>query len=206
MAKLKLGLSHLSVSSLLLKATNVVTSMTGNPDFPAPVPTLVVIDGKIAELTAAANEAANRDKVKVAIRNLRRSELKSLLVELASYIQTQSGGDEDKILSTGFEVVRRGEPVGPLSPPAALVARTGEDIGTVSLLWYAVTGAHSYMVERNDTDPINEELWKPEGYTTSSHGYVSASLQTGHVYWYRVRAIGAAGVGAQSDPARGVAA
>jgi hypothetical protein len=74
------------------------------------------------------------------------------------------------------------------------------------LLWQAVSGAHSYIVERNDTDPLNEDLWKPEGYSTSSHGYVSGSLQTGHVYWYRVRAIGAAGIGAQSDPARGVAA
>ena len=56
-----------------------------------------------------------------------------------------------------------------------------------------------------DKDPAIEANWQAIGYTTRVRHTVS-DLDSLKAYWFCVSAIGTAGEGAQSDPAKGIAA
>jgi hypothetical protein len=131
---------------------------------------------------------------------LKRNELKVLLTELGSYVQDECKGDEDKILSSGFEVARQGSPYGILPAPVGLLAKPGIIIGTVLLQWKRLQGARSYVIQMNAADPNVEASWEGQGTSTHSR-FIAEGLTSGQVYWFRVRALGAAGEGGQSDPA-----
>jgi len=204
MARIKLGLSGINVSDSLAKAVHVITQMTGKPVFATPTPPLSDVQAAVDALTAAAEAAANGDSVKIATRNLRKSELLSLLRRLGAYVQSISGGDEEIILSSGFEVVEEGNPKPPLVPASNVTAVVSDEVGSIEVTWNKLDGARSYVVEMNGSDPLNETLWAPVGYTTAAK-FTKGGLQTGHVYWFRVRGIGPRGLGPPSDPAKSVA-
>ena len=56
-----------------------------------------------------------------------------------------------------------------------------------------------------DKDPAIEANWQAIGYTTRVRHTVR-DLDSLKAYWFCVSAIGTAGEGAQSDPAKGIAA
>ncbi|HMC97532.1 MAG TPA: fibronectin type III domain-containing protein, partial [Flavobacteriales bacterium] len=66
-------------------------------------------------------------------------------------------------------------------------------------------GAHGYQVWMTDKDPAVKASWVAIGYTTRVRHTVT-DLESLKAYWFCVSAIGSAGEGAQSDPAKGLAA
>jgi hypothetical protein len=123
-----------SVSALVTYAKGVVTRMTGNPLFPAPIPTLAAVTAAIDKLQLAETAALARTKGAVALRNEAKAELLSLLQQLRAYIQAVADADPQNgasiIQSSGLSVrkiptrharVFAARP-GPLSGVAALLA------------------------------------------------------------------------------------
>jgi len=200
MAKVKIGLSNISAANMILKVAQIREEMEGNVNFPTPSPTLLEIDDARDALAGAITDALNRDSAKVAIRKLKYAEMKYLLEQLGAYVQSESAGDAEKIISSGFEVVQQGGPIGPL-PAATDMSATSAGIGSEKLNWNAVRGARAYIVELCTTDPAIEASWTLYAYTTQSR-YTATGLTTGQLMWFRVKAIGAAGVGEACDPAR----
>jgi hypothetical protein len=204
MARVKFGLSRLNAEGTVLKANHVINHLTGNIYFPTPNPTIPTVETAVDYLGDAIIAAQNGGSDQIDLRNLRTKEVKTLLKELGVYVQDESKGDEMKILSSGFDVIVRGGPVGPLPAATNVTGKTGAAIGTSELHWDKVKGAGAYIVEKTSGDPSVEAGWTVHGYTTRSR-YVATGLTTGQVNWFRIKAIGAAGVGAQSDPVRSVA-
>jgi hypothetical protein len=200
MAKVKIGLSNISPADLLLKASHIRQEMTGNTNFATPSPTMLEIEDASDALGSAIEEAMNRDSSKIALRNIKYDELKYLLEQLGSYVQNVSLGDAEIIISSGFEVLQQSGPIGPL-PAAAYLTAKPAGIGSEKLNWDAVRGARVYIVEQCTADPAVETAWTLFAYTTQSR-YTATDLTTGQLMWFRVKAIGAAGVGVASDPAR----
>jgi hypothetical protein len=76
------------VSDLLKVAQAIVTAMTGNPHFPAPIPPLSTVTGLITKLDQAEQATATRTKGTVPVRNAARLALAQALGALRAYVQT----------------------------------------------------------------------------------------------------------------------
>ena len=99
--------SHRSIVSLKLPrsptaltafGTGVVKAMTGNPLFPAPVPTLAAVTAAIGDLTAAEPAAQSRIKGAVTTRNEKSTVLGSLLLQLKAYVQATADADRKSVV------------------------------------------------------------------------------------------------------------
>jgi hypothetical protein len=122
-----------SVPALVTYAQAIVTAMTGNPSFPSPVPTLVVIAAAIAALHAAESVALARTKGAVADRNDKRAALVALLKHLLPYIQSVADTNAETaatvIQSAGISVKKVA-----VRKPRTFVAEQGAISGSAKLV------------------------------------------------------------------------
>src|SRR5262252_8599723 len=97
MAQIKMNFSRLSVRDKINQVRQNVISMTGNPHFTTPQPTLALITAAVDELEQAENDvqASRQDgKTKTTIRNTKEDGLDRLMSQLVGYVTMVSGGDE----------------------------------------------------------------------------------------------------------------
>jgi hypothetical protein len=85
--------------ALLSYAQGIVTRMTGNPSFPAPVPTLAALTAAIGDLQTAETAALARTKGAVAARNEKRTALVVALQQIRGYVQSIADADPTKAAS-----------------------------------------------------------------------------------------------------------
>jgi hypothetical protein len=76
------------VLDLIKAAQAIVTAMTGNPRFPAPIPPLLTVTGLITTLSQAEQATATRAKGTVQARNAARRAVHQALDSLKAYVQT----------------------------------------------------------------------------------------------------------------------
>lgn len=204
MATVKLGLKDLSVPQKIQLARVAVTSLTGNPAFPTPIPALTQITSLADATEAAVNEQASRQQAaQLATVSVAEAEvaLDTSLTSLGAYVQSASGGDESKILSSGLSLRAANAAVGLLPAPDNFAASLGDLPGDVDLTWNRIPGAASYVIQFTTTDPNAEgTTWTNSTPSTRSSTTVTG-LKSGTRYWFRVAALGAAGQGPWSDPA-----
>lgn len=202
MAKPRLNLDQLSYDQKLTQANEIKTSMTGNANFPTPVPTLAAYATLITTATTKNAEWTDTQllgKQKTVERQAAFDALDAASTQLAGYVEAASGGDAAKIESAGMDVRA------PKTPPTVpgqvlnLVLTAGDFPGTLDVAFDAGAGAKSYEVQTSP-DPMSESSWAFKQSLTKSSGTL-AGLTSGAKVWARVRAVGAAGVGPWSDPA-----
>ena len=106
--------------------------------------------------------------------------------------------DAATLQSGGWNLQAARAPVGTLPQLASLAATGGGLDGTVGLTWDAIRrGVQTYVAEQA-TAPSGP--WT-QCYVGKSSKCTVTGLTSGTEYWFRVRAIGAAGLSAWSDPA-----
>ena len=195
-------LSKKPVPFVVEKSESIVTAMTGNPSYTTPSPSLASITTKTDALKLAFQNAINGGKNLKALVKIARKDLLFNLALLMAYVQNASGGDEDKILSSGFGVKSGSSPTGILPPPQNVRAEYNGNSGEGIVRWDAVSKRRSYIVQQSD-DPIGPDTWEnvPEG-ETGKRLLLVTGLSPGRIYWFRVITFGTAGYSAPSDPAR----
>ena len=202
----KLGLSKIKPADMLVKVRNMVAKLTGNARFTTPVPPLSEVT-----LTADMLEAAilaynlNPGPGEKIDRDLAVEKMKGTMVELGGYIQAASLGDLETIKSAGCAVRRSGVPIGPLPAPRKVVARTTAYPGILDVSWAAVRGRSMYELEICQGDPNIDANWSVQALTTKNRHTVE-NLASDKVYFFRVKALGAAGASPLSDSAHAKAA
>jgi len=182
---------------LIPEARNIVTLMTGNESYLAPVPTLAVVTAQINALETAVGEAKDGGKIAIATRNAEQASLLSLLRQLASYVQNNCNEDLVTLLSSGFSAVKAPSPVGVLpAPQNARLQPTG------------IGGQLLFVCKRldNSLNLTVQYATSPDGpWTTlppsSTVRVLIDDLKPGTVYWARACGNGSAGPGAWSNPA-----
>ncbi len=198
MSKVKMGFSGKSVPVQIQRVREITVAMTGNVNFTTPSPALNVVDDKADELETAYQESRNRDKDKVAIMRLRRKELLLLIVQLAAYVQQASGGDGEKILSSGFDVV---PPKTPRPDTAGAVTNLqlsdGPVSGSVFVTWDKADDAVIYLIQSSPTLDFSDDEMR--GITTRTQKLVSG-FTSGTTVWFRVVALGKENPGPLSAP------
>ncbi len=194
---IKAGVSRLSPSDLAVKSNYVVGKMTGNLAFATPSPTLANVNAAIATLDAALEEAKSRASAAIAAKNTAASELRSLMTDLARYVNSASEGDSDIALSSGFDAVLPAVSI-PMVAPADLSARMSPMAGSIDLNWPGVRGARMYKVYMNTGDPSVEGAWQLVDLVTRTR-YTKAALVANVLVHFRVSAVGALGEGPASE-------
>lgn len=195
----KLGLDGLTPMEVVERGRAHVTAMTGNAAYTTPTPPLATITTACDALeTAEIAVTTNGGKQDYIIRNQRLEELKELIRELAGYVQAASQGDEEKIASAAFATRKLPEPSGVLPAPGNLRVRITTLPGELSLRWDGVKDRRIYEVEMNSSDPLVEENWKLL-LMLSKNFHIATGLTSHQNYSFRVRAVGADGIGPWSD-------
>jgi len=172
-----------------LKADSIITEMTGNEYFPTPNPPLATIKECNDRFTAALVKTVDGNKQDTAIKNKIRVELDDLLHQLALYVQGVSGGDEAIILSSGYDVNRKGAPVGPLAKPTNLKVKAGENKGSLLITWDPVERADFYEFKYTEAPSNGTSVWRMM--TTTKCKVLLADLTSGKQYAFKMAGAGA---------------
>ena len=204
-ANIKLSLFELTFVKLLALLRNVVAKMTGNANFTNPAVPLSDMTKLADDLEAAIEDATNGSRQSKLVRNALVQQGRTMLRVQADYVRSVCAGDVVKLESSGFELAKQREPVGIPGTAKDMQALFTNRRGDVELRWRSVYGAHGYQVWMTDKDPAIGANWQAIGYTTRVRHRIT-DLESLKSYWFCVSAIGTAGEGAQSDPAKGIAA
>lgn len=206
MKTIKVGLDGLTALDKVAKSLYIETKMAAEvATFPTPVPPLATVKTARQDLEAAVAATLNGGKAATLAKDQAEDALDELLTQLAGYVVSVAGGDEAILLKSGFDLRRRGSPIGDLPAPVDVRAGFTTTPGRIDLDWQRVYGAVLYQVYQNAVDPDVEAEWKLITMTTRSKHAVE-DLVTGKYYWFRVNAVGTAGESPMSDPAKSLCA
>ncbi|MEO8068884.1 MAG: fibronectin type III domain-containing protein [Flavobacteriales bacterium] len=200
----KAGVSRSTPGQLVGISNYVVGKMTGNVAFATPTPSLASISAATTTLQVAITAAESRATEAIAHRNTAASALRTLMADLARYVNSASNGNSDTALSSGFDAVAPRSPIAMVAP-AYLKVRTGDIEGSLDLNWPGVRGAHMYQVYMTLSDAPVAKDWQVVGVTTRSR-FTKTDLVANKPAHFRVTAVGALGEGAASEIVTGKAA
>jgi hypothetical protein len=190
MAKLKVisGFSKLRDDDLDTKAQFIIDKMTNNPNYPAPIPDIAALTNAKNEYVVALTDKETGGKEKTAIKNQKRTNLETILGQLALYVQQNCQNDLAILLSSGFDAAKPKEKIGLLEKPQNLKAEDGPNAGTIKLSVKSVKGADSYLFECTEAPVSNDSVWTAK--PSSKANYIFEGLTSGKQYAFRVAGVG----------------
>lgn len=206
MSKIRLKIRNLPIPEKIARARTIITSLTGNPDFTTPTPTLAAVTAAINALEAAAatvQSTKQQLKTDVSKQSEREDEFDGIMSQLAGYVQSVAGDDEAKIHSAGMDTKAAKSSTAEPTLPQALTPTAGDHDGEVDLTWDTVPGAKSYIIEMS-VDPPTATSWQQAGVSPRSR-FTVTGLTPGTRYWFRVAAVSTGGQSGWSDPAMKIA-
>ncbi|MES2568714.1 MAG: fibronectin type III domain-containing protein [Verrucomicrobiota bacterium] len=201
--KVRRNWTKLPTKQRLEFAKKVVDGIENNAHVGAPRPSHPEFKA-IYEKADASNERVEslRAELKVAM-SLRDDDLVALMDALeteASTVESATGGDPSRILTTGYEPAdQRPQAPRDLEQVAGLTLETGENPGELDASWERVEGARSYEISMS-TDPNQPGGWTHRATVIRSRTTLE-ELTSGQRIWVRVRAIGSMGAGSWSETA-----
>jgi hypothetical protein len=207
LAKVRLNLGNRSIPHKIGNARQIVIALTGNASFATPSPSLASITAATNALsTAYADAQAARQAAKEATvaQNQKEDALDQLLIQLAAYVESVAGDDEQIVLSAGMDMRAAATPAtDPPGQPQALTPTAGDRDGEIDLSWDTITGAKSYVIDKS-LDPVTATSWSHAGVSTKTN-FTAQGLTSGTRYWFRVAVVNNNGQSGWSDPATKIA-
>ena len=188
--KITLNFARLRDSVFENKAKHILESMTDNPNFPDPIPTLVQLQTAITNYSNALVAAAELGKNNVANKNKYRSELELLLFQLGMFVMFVANGNVTILISSGYTLSKEPEPQH-LENPGMVMLENGISTGQLVATIKKPAGARSFAHEICDEQPTPATVWNST--PTSRSSFVFNGLLPGKQYWVRVAVTGSAG-------------
>lgn len=202
MAKVRLNLKDKSDSDLVTFTQQHITAVTGNANFTTLLPAAAGFATAFTAYSPALNSfttAQQAARQATTVKDNARLALEALLTQRGNYVDLTAAGDAAKIQSAGFEVKAAGAAPTLPNPVANLAITAGDNAGELDLTWDPVPKAKTYEIETSP-DPITATSWTNRPSVPKSRATLTG-LTSGARVWAHVRAVGAAGQGAWSDPA-----
>jgi hypothetical protein len=172
------------VGDLLIYARSIVEAMTGNPWFPAPLPSLAKVQAAIDALEKAQADTLSRTKGLAALRNLALKKLVDLLNRLKAYVQAVANDNPDFAVSI-IESARMNVVGSAPGRKLVLAVYRGAVSGSVRLVARAVAKEASYEWQVSDDEG---KTWITLPRTMQAKTTVS-SKRPGKTYGFRFRAV-----------------
>lgn len=192
------GFEKLSDADLEVRSNSILTSMTDNPNFTTPTPTLTVVAAAITDFSNAVSVADGGSSLDKAIKNDKRLALINLLNSLGNYVIFTVDGNRTKAMSSGFTIAKVPSPMPPLSKPENLQVTEGPNAGDLNVRFKRVIGGRSYLIQYAEETTTGEPVWQNQTCTTSK--FTLRNLESGKKYQIRVAVIGAYNQLLYSDP------
>lgn len=208
--KLIVSFSRYTEDAFQAKAGLIIASLTGNAHYPEPwapqVGTLAQLDAALVGYRASYVDSVTRDTRKIRARAEARDLLTEMLQILAPYLEMMAEGDIKVLESTGYDLraepSRNGTSTDPLPAPAGLKVTHGRSSGELAVRVAKLSGAVSYEVALSQGDGGPSAEWRHAKTSASGARIVLEHLPPGQTFWVRVRAVGSAGPGLWTEPAR----
>ena len=197
MKKATTSFASLSDGNLESKTHEIITAMTGNLNFPNPIPALADITAAATAYTTALSKAGTGNRIEVPDKNAKRETLIGQLRILCNHINTVANGDAAMILSSGFNLSKDRQP-SVLTRPENIRVENGVASGSLLVSVKAVKGAYAYFHEYTTDVTMAPGSWVSTSGTTSKMQFTN--LQPGTTYYCRVGAIGTNNQVLYSDP------
>jgi hypothetical protein len=191
----KMAWALLSIVQKIERSRSIGISITGNPNFPSPNPTVATVTTATNQLEAAALKARTGTKSDTTAMHDKEDALDMLMKQLATYVEGIANQNpltaEAVIQSAGMDVVRRANRSVPLFEAVA----TGKP-GEIRLQRKGVKrGTYEFQMS---TDITKEENFETINRGTQSR-FLVTDLAPGKWYYFRARAITPEGTGEWSD-------
>lgn len=183
----------------------VAAGMNGNPAFPAPPFPIADLIAAIGELsTAYDNLKFSRSRIYGAQVSTIVPVVKSLLVTLAFYVSAVASGDENIILSAGM-MTNKTPASNPVPAQAADISASFTGIpGAIKVEWRRPAFARMFRVYMTE-NPDSGDEWQWID-TISVRKLMVENLERGKKFFFKVVAVGTAGISPESQIAEAIAA
>jgi hypothetical protein len=201
MSKPKLELKKRTDTDLITFIQGILTAMTGNANFPTPMPALAAVTAALTDFQAriaTITELQNQLRQAHTDKDTSRDTLEQLVTYLGNYVEIAAAGSDSKIESAGMPVRSPNTPVGLPAAPLNLNATASTYPGAIDLTWDPVPGAATYEIQckvHGDASPFTNAKSSTSSRTTIE------GLTPGTQYAFQVRALGTADPSPYSDEA-----
>ena len=182
------GFAEMTDANLLVKTHFILTSMTGNTNFPDPSPALNAVSSIYTAFIAAVQKAEGGNRQDIAAKNATRQSLIDNLHRLGNYVLFASDGDDLKATSSGYGIGKIPAPTPPLDTPQGLKLANGVNKGELKLRFQKVYGARSYRYDITPSPITENSVWESSTNTITKKQY--SGLESGKEYNCRVVAYG----------------
>ena len=185
-------------AQLITDTENIITSMTNNPAYPSPAPTLAAVTTAKSDFATAVANTVNGGTTLTLIKNEKRAALVALMRELAIYVHMACKGNLADLQTSGFPNWKPTRtPVGQLSAPAAPVLSLGVRSGQLAAYTTPVPNGYTYNWHvSTGTPPVI--MMRVQ---TTAASNVFENLTPGQIYVVDVNVVGSAGPSDYSDTA-----
>ena len=200
MIKAKVGFQQDSIAQKIQKLRVIIGKMLNNANFPDAQAMVTALQTRVNELETAAQEAQNSDKTtksKFVTQGEIESDVDTLTASLLTDVNQKAGGNETKLLSSGFELAKTAEAAKVPGPVTDFSLTRADYPGEIDGHCHAVKGARAYE-SRLIVGALPEGDWT-SGPTFFASKFEWTGLTAGDRMWIEVRATGTAGVGPWSD-------
>jgi hypothetical protein len=189
------GYSRTSDADIVVRASAVLTSLTGNAHFTALPVDLATIKTNIDSFAALVAEAEDGGKKVVAEKNKQRQVVIKMLRLLSRYVEVNSNDDMSIFTSSGFVAATRMKtPPAPLPMPVIRSVDHGAISGELVVQFQAIPKALSYELRWGQF--VNGAVsgpWTSKVVTAARPPIGIQGLTPGTVYAFQVRAQGKLG-------------
>ena len=186
-------------AKLLVLCGVIVQSMTGNPLYPSPSPSLDTLSAAYQAYSAAVTAAKDHGKAAVARRKQLRGVVVQVLRELALYVQRACGGDRVKLIASGFTPQRQRGAAAPV-PSAPQFVRLAQGKLKGQLLARCNPVANALTYEWRYASTAAPTAWVQPAAVSKARLLIEG-LTAGTTYTVQVRVIGSAGPSEWSEVA-----
>ncbi len=203
MKKVLIDYTKRTAEAVVTVANNVSEKLYAVAAFATAPVTKVILDAQIAKLNDAMVAASTRDRAMLAaLRNIK-TKLAGMLRQNAEFVNTTvTNGDEEQLLSSGFEVSKTPEKNQLPAAVKRIDAKYTNLSGSINLVWQRAKNARYYHVFMSSDNGSTWTLLKSE----FSRKLLVQNLASGTRYRFKVVPVGIHGIGPESDVASQFAA
>jgi hypothetical protein len=178
--------------------TNGITHVTGYAPVAAIKPTIAEMQAGLDDLIAKNAAARNGGRTERMLRNLAKKATVDQIRQWAGFIESVADGDRMVIVNCGFQLRRASTPSTIPATPTNVRVADGKVSGEAVLRCKGGRNVRNFSSQYAESA---DGPWIDRPLTTKARGTVVPGLTPGKVYWYRMRANGAAGSSDGSMPA-----
>jgi hypothetical protein len=186
-----LDFTKMKPSALRDFAHTVYSGINGNPAvYPNPPISMETFAAQLETFSSWVVEAMDGSRKAIAERNSAGDELRSMLLQLAKYVEHASKGDMAAFLLSGFHPAPDARTQTPAISEGIRKIRYGANSGELDFRAVAVPGASSYEIrwaERNADGTPGE--WTVKSFGKTKGYFTIKGLKPGTVYLFQVRAL-----------------